>query len=77
MNALIQTLTVIAQAEATQEVPVMTTAGWILLICSNLAVLSLAGFCFYKVLSVPEEHMHSLTDIDPHDQDTSDSDSDD
>ena len=47
----------------------MTTAGWIFMIGSITAVVSLLSFCFYRVLSKPSstEHMHAPLDIDTHD----------
>lgn len=51
----------------------MTTEGWILFSCANIFVLGLVGFCFYRVFSTPQEHMHSLTDIDTKDHDNRDS----
>ena len=38
--------------------------GLLLFILSNVVVLSLTGFCFYRVLTLPKEHMHSPIDID-------------
>jgi hypothetical protein len=50
----------------------MTTAGWIVMICSLTFVLSLLTFCFYRVLTTPTstEHMQAPLEIDTHDQDT-------
>jgi len=31
----------------------MTTAGWIVMLCSVGSVLTLAGFCLYRVLTLP------------------------
>ncbi len=47
----------------------MTTGGWIFMIGSITAVVSLLSFCFYRVLSEPQstEHMHAPLDIDTHD----------
>ncbi len=33
----------------------MTAGGWIFMLVSISSVLSLAGFCFYRVLRVPGE----------------------
>jgi hypothetical protein len=38
----------------------MTSAGWIFLITSLVFVWSLAGWCFYKVLSIREEPPDSV-----------------
>ena len=32
----------------------MTLGGWIFMLVSISCVVSLAGFCFYRVLTVPE-----------------------
>lgn len=47
----------------------MTTGGWIFMIGSITAVVSLLSFCFYRVLSKPEskEHMPAPPDIDTRD----------
>ncbi len=45
----------------------MTIAGWIICLVSNIAVISLVVFCFYRVFSIPQEHMHSPLDIDTKD----------
>ncbi len=47
----------------------MNIYGWILFIVSNVLVVSLAGYCFYNVLVIPTEHMHSPLDIDTRDLD--------
>ena len=49
----------------------MTTAGWIFMLCSIGFVLTLAGFCFSRVLMKPSaaDHMHSpleADEMDPH-----------
>ncbi len=31
----------------------MTTAGWIVMLCSVGSVLTLAGFCLFRVLTLP------------------------
>lgn len=50
----------------------MTTGGWIFMIGSISAVVSLLVFCFYRVLRKPTstDHMHAPLDIDTHDADT-------
>ena len=50
----------------------MTTGGWIFMIGSLSAVVSLLVFCFYRVLTHPSstEHMRAPLDIDTHDADT-------
>jgi len=47
----------------------MTTGGWVFMISSITAVLSLISFCFYKVLSKPSaaDHMHAPIEIDTRD----------
>lgn len=45
----------------------MTTLGWLIFLVSNIAVITLVVFCFRRVLSVDQEHMHSPVDIDTHD----------
>ena len=49
----------------------MTTLGMIVMIVSNVSVLSLAFFCFYRVLHTPEveKHEHALLEIDTGDED--------
>lgn len=46
----------------------MDPAGWTLFLLSNAAVIALGGFCFYKVFTIPQEHMHSPLDIDTRDR---------
>lgn len=50
----------------------MTTGGWIFMIGSISAVISLLVFCFYRVLRKPSstDDMHAPLDIDTHDADT-------
>jgi len=50
----------------------MTGAGWLFMIVSVSAVVLLAGFCYYRVLSKPASanHMHAPLDIDTHDKGT-------
>ncbi len=50
----------------------MTMAGWIIMLLSVGTVTSLLTFCFYRVLKKPRsaDHMHSLLEIDTHDQGT-------
>ncbi|RJP34934.1 MAG: hypothetical protein C4527_01305 [Candidatus Omnitrophota bacterium] len=45
----------------------MTVIGWIIFLVSNAIVISLTTFCFYRVFSIPEEHMHATLDIDTKD----------
>ncbi|MBN2327843.1 MAG: hypothetical protein JXR73_11875 [Candidatus Omnitrophica bacterium] len=45
----------------------MLPIGWILFIVSNAIVISLVVFCFYRVFTIPKEHMHAPLDIDTHD----------
>ncbi|MBD3267518.1 hypothetical protein GF373_12695 [bacterium] len=45
----------------------MEPLGWLIFIVSNLFVIGLVSFCFYRVLSLSEEHMHSPLDIDTKD----------
>ena len=33
----------------------LTVGGWILLVCSLTFVWGLAGWCYYKILSGPDE----------------------
>jgi hypothetical protein len=46
----------------------MEPLGWIIFIVSNAFVIGLVVFCFYRVLSLTEEHMHSPLDIDTRDK---------
>ncbi|MBN2163194.1 MAG: hypothetical protein JXR25_06670 [Pontiellaceae bacterium] len=48
----------------------MTPAGWIIMIVSVFGMTGLFAWCIRKVLTIPEaaEHLHSQSDIDPHDQ---------
>ncbi len=45
----------------------MTPLGWLIFILSNGFVILLVVYCFYRVLSLPQEHMHSPLDIDTKD----------
>lgn len=49
----------------------MTTAGLIIMVVSVGSVLTLAGFCLYRVLTLPpeivEEHLKAPLDIDTRD----------
>ncbi len=45
----------------------MQPIGWIIFIVSNAVILTLVTFCFYRVLTIPKEHMHAPLDIDTHD----------
>ena len=48
----------------------MTGAGWCIMLISVIGMTSLFAWCIRKVLTVPDasEHVHSPSDIDPHDQ---------
>lgn len=54
----------------------MEPLGWLIFIASNAAVIALVSFCFYRVIKLDREHMHSPLDIDTKDKDD-DSDDDD
>lgn len=45
----------------------MEPAGWIILIFSFSIVIGLNVFCFYRVLTLPKEHMHAPLEIDTQD----------
>ncbi len=45
----------------------MEPLGWLIFIVSNAIVIGLLVFCFYKVFSLPQEHMSSPLEIDTHD----------
>ena len=49
----------------------MTVAGWILMLGSLGFVLTLTGYCFYRVLRAPvtKDHMHAPLDIETHEKD--------
>jgi hypothetical protein len=55
----------------------MNIYGWIIFLISNIVVITLITFCFYQVLTIPQEHMHSPLNIDTHDLEDEDEDSDD
>jgi len=48
----------------------MTTAGWIFLLVSWSAILSLCSFCFWRVMASSRANIHAPLDIDTdeHDQ---------
>ena len=48
----------------------MSLAGWIIMLVSVLGMTFLFYWCIRKVLTLPEatDHLHSQSDIDPHDQ---------
>jgi len=48
----------------------MTVAGWFLMLSAVGFVLSLAAYCFYRVLRTPvaKDHMHAPLDIDTHEK---------
>jgi hypothetical protein len=51
----------------------MEASGWLFLLVSMASVLSLTGFCFYKVINLPEheeEDLHGTLDIDTRDRET-------
>lgn len=45
----------------------MNALGWLMFLTANIAVISLLVFCFKKVFSLDQEHMHSTLDIDTKD----------
>lgn len=45
----------------------MQPLGWLIFIVSNTIVIALVVFCFYRVLTIPKEHMHAPLDIDTKD----------
>ncbi len=45
----------------------MEPAGWIILITSFAVVIGLNVFCFYRVLTLPKEHMSAPLEIDTQD----------
>lgn len=51
----------------------MTTGGWILMVISVCAVVSLFAWCVVKVLTLDptdaEEHLHGELDIETHEKD--------
>jgi len=47
----------------------MEPLGWVIFITSNVLVVGLTAYCFYRVLTIPREHMHAPLDIDTHDLD--------
>lgn len=61
-----------ATAPASQGVGLvhMTPAGWAFMIISNVAVIWLTAWCFYKVLTRPEviDHMQAPPELEPKDQ---------
>ena len=42
-------------------------AGMDYFLFSNILVIALTGFCFYRVFTIPKEHMHAPLDIDTKD----------
>jgi len=48
----------------------MTTGGWTIMIVAVGGVVSFFAWCMFKVITTSEasEHIHSPTDIDPHDR---------
>lgn len=48
----------------------MTIIGWAIMLISVIGMTTLFAWCIRKVLSLPDasEHIHSQSDIDPHDQ---------
>ena len=49
----------------------MSAFGWIIMVVSVCGMTGLFCWCIRKVLTLPEgtEHIHSQSDIDPHDKD--------
>ena len=50
----------------------MTALGWVLFISANLAVIALTAYCFKKVFSLEQEHLHSTLEINTKDINTKD-----
>jgi hypothetical protein len=50
----------------------LTPGGWFFMLGSIALVISLAAYCYWKVLAKPASanHMHAPLEIDTHDQDT-------
>jgi hypothetical protein len=46
----------------------MNAYGWIIFLASNISIIALIIFCFHRVFSLPQEHMHAPLDIDTKDQ---------
>lgn len=48
----------------------MTTAGWIMMIMTNIGMTGLLAWCIYRVLATKgaTEHLHAPLDIDTKDQ---------
>ena len=48
----------------------MSAAGWIIMLASVIGMTALFAWCIWRVLSLPDagEHIHSQSDLDPHDQ---------
>ena len=49
----------------------MDASGWTFLLVSLASVLTLTGYCFYKVINLPEheeEELHGPLDIDTKDR---------
>ena len=48
----------------------MSAIGWVIMLVSVIGMTSLFFWCIRKVLTLPDasEHIHSQSDIDPHDQ---------
>ena len=48
----------------------MSAGGWIIMLVSVGGMSALFFWCIRKALTLPDatEHMHSQSDIDPHDQ---------
>lgn len=51
----------------------MNTAGMIMMLVSNVVVITLCGYCFIRVLTTPgsQKHEHAVLDIDTRDTDPS------
>ena len=50
----------------------MNAFGWIVFLVSNLTVISLIGFCFYRVLAPPRSRVHAQLDLDTRDAEPDD-----
>ncbi|MDX9755774.1 MAG: hypothetical protein RBU29_17550 [bacterium] len=45
----------------------MEPIGWLIFLLSNMIVIALVAFCFYKVFSISQEHMKAPLAIDTKD----------
>ncbi|MGC9328207.1 MAG: hypothetical protein ACP5I1_11275 [Candidatus Hinthialibacter sp.] len=46
----------------------MQPLGWVIFIVSNVIVITLVVYCFYRVFTIPKEHMRAPLEIDTHDE---------